>query len=138
MNNIRYVIEWKDAIWDEDGRDTWRLFEVGEMHREIFEDETRFNYRITQLKEMEDDLCWTHTAKICGVYTCELQPIRGNSIMELKEIISRQIRKCQADDKYIATILVKNIEHFDVTCLEVQNVLKESNIAFYNYRITKK
>ena len=74
MNNFRYVIEWKNIIWDEGSNDNWRQFETGRINREIFENEGEFNHRLTELdSRIYDDM----DVKICRVYTCELQPVRG-------------------------------------------------------------
>jgi len=69
---MRYLIEWHEAIWDE-WNDSWKLYPIGEVHREVFEDECEFNARITELENYENGLITD--VIIDGLYTCELHKI---------------------------------------------------------------
>ena len=78
MNNIRYVIEWFECIFDEYynkeiddyvyGRIVQRYSK--DKHIEIFEDETEFLSRKRELEDMYDE------CEIDDCYTCELQLIK--------------------------------------------------------------
>lgn len=69
---IRYLIEWHEAVQDE-RNDNWFLIPVGEVHREIFDDECKFNERLTQLQNYKNGVI--EDVIIDGIYTCELQRI---------------------------------------------------------------
>lgn len=67
MDNFRYVIEWEEAVLDDDHYD---LIGYGETHRKMFADECKFNSRLSELEDrMYKDVI------ILGIYTCELQRI---------------------------------------------------------------
>lgn len=78
MNNIRYVIEWFECIYDEyydakhDDYVYGRIIQKygRDKHIEIFEDETEFLSRKKELEDMYD------SCEIDGCYTCELHLIR--------------------------------------------------------------
>ena len=78
MNNIRYVIEWFECIYDEYYNEEIDDYIYGRIvqkygkdkHIEIFEDETEFLSRKRELEDMYDE------CEIDGCYTCELQLIK--------------------------------------------------------------
>lgn len=69
LNKIRFLIEWYEAVWDE-FYDDWELRPIGEIHREVFEDECEFLYRLTELENYENGEITD--VIIDGIYTCEL------------------------------------------------------------------
>ena len=69
---IRYLIEWHEAMYDERD-DLWFLMPVGEIHRDVFEDECEFNQRLTDLENYKNGCI--EDVIIDGIYTCELHRV---------------------------------------------------------------
>lgn len=79
MNQRRYLIEYWYGNYEEDSNDSFYLCRATNILREIFEDESEFNNRLSELQYLYNDFIYDGVkyegCEIYGIYTCDLTPV---------------------------------------------------------------